>query len=105
MHPARLATKIQVQITTFSGKVSRGLKKPGARMVREVLVGIQARGSVRLSEIARSLDEPTTMKKVIERLGRHLNRADVREGVRGNLLKLGARKWEMSRSWSSTSRI
>jgi hypothetical protein len=90
MHPARLATKIQGQIERFSGKLSKGASKPASRMIREVLVGIQARGSVRLSEIARALDEPVAMKKVIERLGRHLNRGEVREQVRQNLLVLGA---------------
>jgi hypothetical protein len=90
MHPARLATKIQGQIEGFSGKLSKGVSKPAARMIREVLVGIQARGSVRLSEIARALDEPVAMKKVIERLGRHLNRGEVRERVRQNLVALGA---------------
>ena len=61
-------------------------------MVREVLVGIQARGSLRLSEIGRALDEPIGLKKVIERVGRHLKRAEVREQVRKNLFELGARK-------------
>jgi hypothetical protein len=90
MHPARLAAKIQGQAERFSGKLSEGVSKPAARMIREVVVGIQARGSVRLSEIARALDEPVAMKKVIERLGRHLNRPEVRERVRRNLLELGA---------------
>jgi hypothetical protein len=61
-------------------------------MVGEVLVGIQARGSVRLSEIGRALNEDVALKKVIERLGRHLRRREVREQVQGNLLKLAARK-------------
>jgi len=61
-------------------------------MVREVLVGMQARGSVRLSEIGRALNEGTALKKVIERLGRHLKRREVREQVARNLLELGAGK-------------
>jgi len=92
MHPARLAAKIQGQIEHFSGKLSAGLTKPAARMVREVLLGMQARGSVRLSEIGRALEEPTALKKVIERLGRHLRRREVREQVAGNLLELGSGK-------------
>jgi hypothetical protein len=92
MYAARLATKLQEQIEWFSGKLSVGLTKPAARMVREVLVGVQARGSVRLSEIARALDEPVAMKKVIERLGRHLERSQVRRQVQERLLELGARR-------------
>jgi hypothetical protein len=90
MHPARLAAKIQGQIEHFSGKLSAGLSVPAARMVREVLVGIQARGSVRLSEIGRALNETTALKKVIERVGRHLRRREVRDKVQGNLLRLAA---------------
>jgi hypothetical protein len=90
MHPARLAAKIQGQIERFSGKLSAGLSVPAARMVREVLVGIQARGSVRLSEIGRALNETTALKKVIERVGRHLRRREVRDKVQGNLLRLAA---------------
>lgn len=92
MHPARLAAKIQGQIERFSGKLSRGLTKPSSRMVREVLVGVQARGSVRLAEIGRALGETVSLKKVIERLGRHLNRRDVREQVQANLLDLAAKR-------------
>jgi hypothetical protein len=92
MHPARLAAKIQGQIERFSGKLTAGLSRLAARMVREVLVGIQALGSMRLSEIGRALSEDTALKKVIERLGRHLRRPEVREQVRSHLLELGARK-------------
>jgi len=91
MHPAQLALKIQGQIERFSGKLSPGLPKPAARMVREVLLGIQARGSVRLSEIGRALGEDTALKKVIERLGRHLRRREVREEVQRNLLSVAAK--------------
>jgi hypothetical protein len=90
MHPARLAAKIQGQIEHFSGKLSAGLSVPAARMVREVLLGIQARGSVRLSEIGRALNETTALRKVIERVGRHLRRREVRDKVQGNLLRLAA---------------
>ena len=92
MHPARLAAKIQGQIEHFSGKLSVGLSKPARRMVREVLLGIQARGSVRLSEIGRAQNEGIALKKVIERLGRHLRRPAVREKVRRRLVELGARQ-------------
>jgi hypothetical protein len=61
-------------------------------MVMEVVLGIQARGSVRLSEIGRALGEDTALKKVIERLGRHLRRREVREQVRDNHLELAGGK-------------
>jgi len=82
MNDAKVAHRIREKVTEFSGKVSAGLPKTAGRLVREVVYGMQSRGSVRLSEIARSLEEPTRMKKVIERLGRQLNRAELREKVR-----------------------
>ena len=51
---------------------------------------VQSRGSVRLSEIARSLEENISIKKIIERLGRQLQRGGLREQVRENLLQLAA---------------
>lgn len=91
MHDVKAAHRIRGQIERFSGNLSRGLPKVARRVVREVVYGVQARGSVRLSEIARSLNEPTALKKVIERLGRQLGRPGVRERVRANLLEEASR--------------
>ena len=67
-----------------------GLPKTAARLVREVIYGVQSRASVRLSEIARALEEDIGLKKVVERLGRQLARKGLRRRVRRNLLKLAA---------------
>lgn len=91
MDDVRIAARIREQMGRFSGKLACGLPKVARRMVREVLYGVQARGSVRLSEIARALSEHTTLKKIIERLGRQLERAGVRRQVQENLLALAAR--------------
>ena len=79
-----------MQIRRFSGEVSGGLPKTAARLVREVIYGVQSRGSVRLSEIARALEEKIRLKKVMARLSRQLNRPGLRQRVRENLLKLAA---------------
>ena len=90
MHSAKIAVKIRAQIRQFSGEVSVGLPKTAARLVREVIYGVQSRASVRLSEIARALEEGIGLKKVVERLGRQLDRKGLRVRVRQNLLKLAA---------------
>ena len=90
MHRAKLASKIRAQIRQFSGEVSVGLPKTAARMVREVIYGVQSRASVHLSEIARALEEKIALKKVMARLSRQLNREGLRERVRENLLALAA---------------
>jgi hypothetical protein len=92
MDDAKVAHRIRGKVTEFSGKVSQGLPKTARRLVREVVYGIQSRGSVRLSEIARSLEEKTAMKKIIERLSRQLKRPGLREQVTENLLDLAAKR-------------
>lgn len=91
MHDAKAAHRIRVQIERFSGNLSAGLPKVAARMVREVVYGVQARGSVRLSEIGRALGEGIELKKVIERLGRQLARPGLRERLEAALLGQAAR--------------
>ena len=92
MDDAKVAHRIREKVVEFSGKVSQGLPQTARRLVREVLYGMQSRGSVRLSEIARSLEEQTSMKKIIERLSRQLNRPGLREQVTENMLDLAARR-------------
>jgi hypothetical protein len=91
VHDAKAAHRIRAQIDRFSGNLCAALPKVSARLVREVLYGVQARGSVRLSEIARSLGETIGLKKVIERLGRQLGRAGLRERLQSALLREAAR--------------
>ena len=90
MNDAKVAGRIREQLREFPGKVSVGLPKTAARLVREVLYGVQSRASVRLSEIARALEEEIAPKKVIERLSRQLNRRGLRRAVGKNLLELAA---------------
>jgi hypothetical protein len=62
------------------------------RFVEEMLYGIQARGSVRLSEVARSLEESISLKKVIERLSRNLARRGLAQAIGEAVLNEGAVK-------------
>jgi len=69
------------------GKVSR-------RFVEGMIYGIQARGSVRLSEIARSLAEKTCLKNRIDRLSRNLGRSGLADSVSEAVLADGASRVE-----------
>ncbi len=51
-----------------------GLPKVVRRFVAEMLYGIQARQSVRLTEVSRALGEKVSVKKSVERLWRQLGR-------------------------------
>ena len=65
------------------GKVSR-------RFVEEMIYGIPARGSVRLSEIARSLAEKASLKKRIDRLQRNLGRSGLADEISEAVLADGS---------------
>jgi hypothetical protein len=86
----QIGLKLREQIDKFSGELSRGLCKARRRFVGEMLYGIPARGSVRLTEVARSLSEPIRLKKTHERLCRNLSDAEIREVVGKELLRQGS---------------
>jgi hypothetical protein len=89
MNIAKVARKIQGQIHQFSGKLSRRLPKVARRFIEEMIYGIQTRGSVRLSEIARSLNEGIPLKKTINRLSQQLKRPGLLEDVEEAIIAEG----------------
>lgn len=68
----KLIYQLKRKIANFSSKITKDLSKPKSKFVLEMLYGMIAKQSVLLSEIARSLKENTTLKKIIERLSRNL---------------------------------
>lgn len=88
---AQTAAKMRAHLEAFSGRLSATLSKPARRFVGEALYGIAARGSVRLSEIARSLDEPIALIKTETRLSRNLARPEL-AAVGDAVLAEGARR-------------
>ena len=86
----QIGVKLRAQIHEFSGKLCRKLGKVAGRFVEEMLYGIQARGSVRLSEVARSLDESISIKKTIDRLSRNLAAPELSEEISRSVLAQGA---------------
>jgi len=58
--------------------------------VEEMLYGIQAMQSVRLSEVSRSLEEGIPLAKTETRLSRNLNREGLEEGIQEGVMELGA---------------
>jgi len=74
MNYARIASKLREQIIKFSGELSVGWPKVLRHFLAEALYGIQARQSVRLTEIARALEEKISLRKSQYRLDRQLGR-------------------------------
>jgi len=87
---AQTASKIRGQMAAFSGKVSVGLCKAARRLVGEVIYGVQARQSVHLTEIGRSLEEAIPLGKTVNRLSRNLQRPELRRVIQENLACMGA---------------
>ena len=67
---SRLGYEIKRDFTNFSGKISKGLKRPQEKFVHQMIYGILAGNKLHLSEIARSLKESITLKKTIDRLSK-----------------------------------
>ena len=70
MQGSKVAVKLREKIVHFSGELSKGLPKTAQRFVSEMAYGVQAKQSVVLTEIARALEEPISIKKTEARLGR-----------------------------------
>lgn len=90
----QIGAKLRGQIRVFSGKLCSEMGKVVGRFVEEMVYGIQARGSVRLSEIARSLKEETSVKKRIDRLSRNLGRVGLGSEIGAGILAEGAARIE-----------
>ena len=87
---ARTASKMRGHLEEFSGRLSAGLSKPARRFVFEALYGIAARGSCRLSEIGRALEETIPLIKTETRLSNNLGRAELRTHVGAAVLREAA---------------
>jgi len=72
------------------GKLCSGFGKVAGRFVEEMIYGIQARGSVSLSEIARALDEKITLKKLVDPLSRNLDSAGLSNVISESVMDEGS---------------
>lgn len=78
----RLGYELKRDLSKFSEKISKGLKRPKSKFVLQMIYGILAGNKVHLSEISRSLHEDIKLKKTIERLSRNLFRFDANDYYR-----------------------
>jgi hypothetical protein len=92
MDCARIAQKLREQMVRFSGELSCGFPKVVGRFITEMVYGVQARQSVRLTEVSRALDEPIPVKKTVERLSRQLGNRKLWAGLTSRLLRLAAER-------------
>jgi len=91
-HHSKIAGKIKGQITRFANKISGDYKKPIRKWMVQMLYGIQASKDVKLSNIARSLNEEIPLIKTETRLSRNLGRMDLTESINGRVIAEGSRR-------------
>ena len=84
----RLGYEIKRDLSNFSEKISKNLKRPQKKFVLQMLYGILEGNKVHLSEIARSLKETISLKKTIDRLSRNLSAFEEKETVMENYISL-----------------
>ena len=88
----RIAGKIKSQITQFACRISNDFKKPMKRFMVQMLYGIQASKDVKLSNIARSLNEEIALIKTENRLSRHMGEEELSGPINGRLIREGAKR-------------
>jgi len=91
-HNSKISGRIKAQITRFGHKVSGGYKKPLRKWIVQMLYGIQASKDVKLSNIARGLNEEIPLIKTETRLSRNLGKMDLTEPINGKLIAEGGRR-------------
>ncbi len=88
MNIARIGIKLREQMEEFLGNLR--VPKPARRFAMEALYGITGRGSLMLSQIARSLNETIPLIKTENRLSRQAGRRGLAERVRDYVIDHGA---------------
>lgn len=89
---SKTIANLKGQLSKFSGIISRGLKKPKQKLIKEILYGIQAAKDVKLSNIARTLKEEQALIKTEDRLSRNLDDEDFTDTINDEICRLAAPK-------------
>ena len=87
----QIGRKLRQQIHYFSGELCHGMGAVASRFVEEAVFGISASGSVRLTQIARSLEENIALHATHKRLSRNLADQSLEDKLGSNVLKLGSK--------------
>lgn len=72
MEDSKVRSRLKAQWTKFTLELTQTLSRPLQKFVGQMLYGIQASQDVKLSNIARSLQEEIPLIKTEDRLSRNL---------------------------------
>ena len=73
--------RFKAQANKFSGILGKGLDKPTQRVIKEMIYGIQAAKDVKISNVARNLQEDIALIKTEEGLCRNLSDEDFSDHI------------------------
>ncbi len=90
MQDNKIRSRLKAQLTKFTAELCEGLTKPLAGFVSQMLFGIQASQDVKLSNIARSLQETIALIRTEKRLSRNLKSAELEEELTPQLVRMGS---------------
>ena len=96
MNATNVARNFQAHIGRFSGGLSKGLCVKAQRFPAEMVYRIQASESVMLTEVARTLEEKTSMKKTKERLLRNSQPPKLEVVFQENVLRRLFRSFQLA---------
>ena len=86
----RLSVDVRDQVARFSARMSAGLKRPAQKFIGQMLFGILAAKDIKLSNIARSLQEEIALGKTETRLSRNVRAQAIAEHITSALVRDGA---------------
>jgi hypothetical protein len=81
-----LGNHLKRRILRFTDKISGGFTKPERKFIADMVFGIIASNSCKLTDIGRVLKESVALKKTVERLGRNLANFSQSEALMHNYL-------------------
>ena len=82
-------SRFKAQANKFSGILGKGLDKPTQRVIKEMIYGVQAAKDVKISNVARSLQENIALIKTEERICRNLADEDFSDHINTQIIRLG----------------
>jgi len=92
VNATQTAFKVREQIDSFMGIVFPHFSKPICKFLHQMVFGIQSAKDIKLSQIARSLDEPVSLKKTEERLSRNIQTEGLDEQLNRIIAAEGAKR-------------
>ena len=94
MQDSKLRSRLKAQLTKFSTELCGGLSWPLEKFVAQMLFGIQASQDVKLSSIARSLNEEIPLIKTEDRLSRNLKAVELEAELTPQLANMASQRVE-----------